>query len=56
MIWPALRYTAAFCAGLLVFAVGAIFAAEHAIRRWAWAERLAYAVGLISEDDIGGES
>ena len=55
MNWPGLWYTLKLGAGLGVFAVAAIFAAEYAVRRWQWAADLAFAVGLISEDDLGDE-
>lgn len=55
MNWHALWYTLKFSAALGAFALAAIFAADHAVRRWQWAARAAWAVGLISEDDLGDE-
>lgn len=56
MNWPALWYTLKAGALVAVFVAALYLAAEYAVRRWAWAERLAWHVGLISEDDLGGES
>ena len=55
MNWPGLWWVLTRGTAFAVFTTALYLAAVSAIARYQWAADLAFAVGLISEDDLGDE-